>query len=691
MANKTTNYKLTKPLESEFYDVGVQNENMDKIDTQMKANADAVEALQKGQSGKADLVDGKVPAEQLPSMNYDPKGTAQSKVGEHNLDQTAHPYLLNQIGTCVEAAQNAQDAANAALDAVSGIVYTINVLPSQNGTLTYNGQAQSPSWNAYNPDALTLGGVTTGTNAGTYTATFTPKGKYKWADGTQTAKEVTWTINAATMTIPTQSNSLTYTGSAQSPTWSNYDSGKMTLGGTTSGTNAGSYNATFTPKTNYKWADGTQTAKEVTWTINAATMTIPTQSNSLTYTGSAQSPTWSNYDSGKMTLGGTTSGTNAGSYNATFTPKTNYKWADGSTGAKTVAWSIAKAAGSLSLNKTSIKLTAAKTTDTITVTKAGDGKITATSSAPTVASVSVSGSVVTVTAKAKGNATITVSVAAGTNHTAPANKTCSVEVTLPTKVLNDNSWATIREVSSAGLGANYWAVGDVKEIKINGKVGNTTFSNLAVNAFILGFNHNSAREGGNKIHFQIGKIGSAAVALCDSKYNTTISGTGYFSWNTSNTNSGGWNACYKRKTLYGNDGTPTSPLANSLMAALPSDLRAVMQPVTKYTDNTGNSSNSSGNVTTTTDYLFDLSEFEVFGTRSYANQYEQNYQLQYDYYKAGNTKIANNHTAVTTAVWWGLRSPIYLYSDIFVIVWTGGYTGTATANRSGGLRPGFAA
>ena len=309
MANKTTNYKLTKPLESEFYDVGVQNENMDKIDTQMKANADAVEALQKGQSGKADLVDGKVPAEQLPDMNYDPKGTAQNKVSEHNLDQTAHPYLLNQIGTCVEAAQNAQDAANAALDAVSGIVYTINVLPSQNGTLTYNGQAQSPSWNAYNPDALTLGGVTTGTNAGTYTATFTPKGRYKWADGTQTAKEVTWTINAATMTIPTQSNSLTYTGSAQSPTWNNYDSGKMTLGGTTSGTNAGSYNATFTPKTNYKWADG-------------------------------------------------------------------------STGAKTVAWSIAKAAGSLSLNKPSIKLTAAKTTDTITVTRAGNGTITATSSAP---------------------------------------------------------------------------------------------------------------------------------------------------------------------------------------------------------------------------------------------------------------------------------------------------------------------
>ena len=308
------------------------------------------------------------------------------------------------------------------------------------------------------------------------------------------------------------------------------------------------------------------------------------------------------------------------------------------------------------------------------------------------ASVSVSGSVVTVTAKAKGSATITVSVAAGTNHTAPANKTCSVEVTLPTKVLNDNSWATIREVSSAGLGANYWAVGDVKEIKINGKVGNTTFSNLAVNVFILGFNHNSAREGGNKIHFQIGKIGSAAVALCDSKYNTNISGTGYFSWNTSNTNSGGWNACYKRKTLYGNDGTPTSPLANSLMAALPSDLRAVMQPVTKYTDNTANGGgNVQTYVTATTDYLFLLAEFEVFGSRSYANSYEQNYQLQYDYYKAGNSKVAYNHSAVSTAVRWGLRSPYYDTYTYFCLVCTDGTVGSDVAYRSLALRPGFAA
>lgn len=613
MAQFTPNYDLVKPAQEDFYNVDDQNRNMDKIDTALKAHDDSL-------AGKADLgEDGKVKPEQLPDSSSDPTEAIEEAINTHNESPSAHADIRETVKKALSAAQTAQETADSALEAVSGLIYTIDIVPSQNGTLTYNGGEQSPSWNSYNPETLTLGGTTTATNAGTYTATFTPKGKYKWTDGTQTPKQVTWTINRATVSVPSQSGSLTYTGSTQSPTWAGYDSSKMTIGGTTSGTNAGSYNATFTPGSNYQWTDG----------------------------GSAE---------------------------------------------KAVAWTIGKATGSLSLNKSSISLNVSKMSDTITVTRPGTGVISAVSSAPSVASVSVSGGVVTVTAKGKGSATITVSVAAGTNHTAPANKTCSVEVTLPTKVLNDNSWATIREVSSAGLGANYWAVGDVKEIKINGKVGNTTFSNLAVNAFILGFNHNSAKEGANKIHFQIGKIGSTAVGLCDSQYNNTTSSSGYFNWNTSNTNSGGWNACYKRKTLYGNDGTPTSPVANSLMAALPSELLAVMQPVTKYTDNTGNSSNTSGAVTATTDYLFDLSEFEVFGSRTYANQYEQNSQAQYDYYKAGNSRVAYNHTAVTTAVWWGLRSPHYNSTNGFVVVWTGGnYTGNTTATNSGGLRPGFAA
>lgn len=37
MPNQTTNYNLTKPTPDEFYDIAVQNSNMDKIDSQMKA------------------------------------------------------------------------------------------------------------------------------------------------------------------------------------------------------------------------------------------------------------------------------------------------------------------------------------------------------------------------------------------------------------------------------------------------------------------------------------------------------------------------------------------------------------------------------------------------------------------------------------------------------------------------------
>lgn len=48
MATTTPNYGLTKPDLSELYDIGVQNTNMDLIDTQMKQNADDITALVNG-------------------------------------------------------------------------------------------------------------------------------------------------------------------------------------------------------------------------------------------------------------------------------------------------------------------------------------------------------------------------------------------------------------------------------------------------------------------------------------------------------------------------------------------------------------------------------------------------------------------------------------------------------------------
>jgi len=61
------------------------------------------------------------------------------------------------------------------------------------------------------------------------------------------------------------------------------------------------------------------------------------------------------------------------------------------------------------------------------------------------------------------------------------------------------------------------------------------------------------------------------------------------------------------------------------MACLPADLRAVMKPITKYTDNVAGKTNVEANISTTIDYLPLLGEFEIFGTRSYANEFEKNY------------------------------------------------------------------
>ena len=614
---------------------------------------------------------------------------AMAADGKADTALAAARKALEDAEAAMAAARAAQEAAETAQKAITDLTSTIDAVPSQSGVLTFTGAEQAPVWNNYNPAALVMTGETTGTNAGTYTATFTPVEGYKWRDGTTDAKSVTWTIGRAViMGIPEQSGTLTYNGSAQSPVWSGYDAAKLTMGGTTSGTNAGSYNATFTPSANYQWNDGTTTAKTVAWSIGRASVGVPSQSGTLTYNGSAQSPVWSGHDAAKLTIGGTISGTNAGSYNATFTPVSNYQWSDGSTAAKTVAWSIGKAAGSSSLNKSSLALSTGTMSGTISVTRAGNGAVSASSSNTNVATVSVSGTTVTVTAKAKGTATITVKVAEGTNHTAPANRTCSVTVTLPTTSLNDNTWATIKEVSDAGQGENYWSVGDTKRITINGTVQGFTFSNLAIDTFILGFNHNSSREGTNRIHFRIGKIGGKSVALCDSNYGSTGSSNG-FRMNKSNTNSGGWNGSYGRKEVLGNSGTPTSPPANSLLAALPADLRAVMKPVTKYSDNTGGGSNNASYVTATTDYLFDLSEFEVQGSRTYANSAEKNYQLQYAYFKAGNSKITYHHGNTGTAVWCFSRSVHYTVTSHFCMTYTDGSAGTALAYASGGRAPGF--
>lgn len=284
-------------------------------------------------------------------------------------------------------------------------------------------------------------------------------------------------------------------------------------------------------------------------------------------------------------------------------------------------------------------------------------------------------------------------------------------------VLEENEWSVISKVAQAGEGGNYWSVGDTKAVALSGNVG-TLSINTTLNVFIIGINHGNV----NGITFQGFKTvdsGMIDVCLIDSKYNSTSSdGSKYFNlnhWGSSsspyNTNYGGWKGCDARYDILGSTdvapsgygatpttsrvgydagtATATNPVSNTLMSCLPSDLRAVMQPMTVYTDNKGNSSNTAANVTTSVDYLPLLAEFEIFGARSNANTYEQNNQTQYAYYSAGNSKVKYRHSSTdTTATWWE-RSPYYLRAYPFCYVSTSGTASTYASRYSFGLAPAF--
>lgn len=170
-------------------------------------------------------------------------------------------------------------------------------------------------------------------------------------------------------------------------------------------------------------------------TVNRKSVTKPTWKNNLTYNGNAQSVSsanyWNNYNTSYMTIGGTTSAANAGTYIATFTPGSNYRWSDGTTTAINVNWTINRANGSLNVNPTTVALNGNNYNSgvAVTISRAGDGAISYSPTHVNGLTMSLNGNILTI----KGNGstaiasqTITISVAQGTNHTAPSNKTITV-------------------------------------------------------------------------------------------------------------------------------------------------------------------------------------------------------------------------------------------------------------------------
>ena len=301
----------------------------------------------------------------LPGEVFDPAGMVVTASYSNGATLTATGWTYSPSGALPEGTSEVEiiyteaGVTKTAVQAITVERGTISV-PTVSGSLTYNGQAQSPTLTGYDSDKMVLSGDTSGTNAGSYTAVVTPTEQYKWADGSTEAKDIQWSIAKATPSITfdpasvsldtsttSQAVAVTYTGdgtlSAQSDNsgvaTASLEGTTLTVTGVETGNTAIQVSAS--EGTNYTAASA---SLSVAVQFAIIIPVVPTQSGSLTYKPyTLQTVAWKNYDPDQLTIGGSVKGTNAGTYTATFTPKPGYQWWDGTTETKNATWTIGRA------------------------------------------------------------------------------------------------------------------------------------------------------------------------------------------------------------------------------------------------------------------------------------------------------------------------------------------------------------
>lgn len=327
----------------------------------------------------------------LPGEVFDPAGMVVTASYSNGATLTATGWTYSPSGALPEGTSEVEiiyteaGVTKTAVQAITVERGTISV-PTVSGSLTYNGQAQSPTLTGYDSDKMVLSGDTSGTNAGSYTAVVTPTAQYKWADGSTEAKNIPWSIAKAAPSITfdpasvsldtsttSQAVAVTYTGdgtlSAQSDNsgvaTASLEGTTLTVTGVETGNTAIQVSAS--EGTNYTAASA---SLSVAVQFAIIIPVVPTQSGSLTYKPyTLQTVSWNNYDPDQLTIGGSVKGTNAGTYTATFTPKPGYQWWDGTTETKNATWTIRQANNSATFYPGGTQtLNANKRSVTITVT-----------------------------------------------------------------------------------------------------------------------------------------------------------------------------------------------------------------------------------------------------------------------------------------------------------------------------------
>ena len=240
--------------------------------------------------------------------------------------------------------------------------------------------------------------------------------------------------------------------------------------------------------------------------------------------------------------------------------------------------------------------------------------------------------------------------------------------------LKDNTPAQIQYAAQHDLAASLWDIGDYFEMTLNGNwqcTDNTiTLNNYVIRCVLIGINHNADKEGNHMLHFLMGKnTNNVDVAFYYSKMYAGPGGVV------------AWQSCSMR----------TITMANLYNKIIPSNWRAVIKPCTKYTDNTGGEADDASRVTATSDNCFLLAEYEIYGSRKYANSAEQNYQKQYAYYANGNSKVRYKHDSPTTSdhVWSRSCGVGWAHDENFIVIRNSGEVFCYYGNNNHSFSPVF--
>lgn len=213
--------------------------------------------------------------------------------------------------------------------------------------------------------------------------------------------------------------------------------------------------------------------------------------------------------------------------------------------------------------------------------------------------------------------------------------------------LEATTWDNIATVSKFGQAANYWKVGDKKNITVNG---------VTYQAQIIGFDHDTLTTAdGSRTKAGI------TFQLVDCMKTT-------YPMNSFNTNVNGWRG---------------SAMRTSTMATLLNQLSTDLKNVLKFVNKVSSVGNSSSGLETTSDKLFLLSEIEIFGATQYSYAGEGK---QYEYYAAGNSTIKKVNGSAAT--WWE-RSPYSGDTVDFCFVSGNGNANYGYASSSCGVSFGF--